>query len=232
MKILNLASILSLQAPSLAKTYANDEILTLSANDDDAIDGEFIKCEIGAQGYVLAMLCAKFDEREYFANLDIGFLSGESNVGEEEIDEIYEFLNGCELVIIDENLLNSHNEAKNIESFLAILQEEFKFEIINLKNEKIAPNLNELTELKELEIYDGAVVFKHDKDDKFMGGNYFCMVAKIANGDEVIIKTKNLEIRKKFELNANLKGTIALLGLQNPQGYNYEVAKITKVVNG
>ena len=47
-----------------------------------------------------------------------------------------------------------------------------------------------------------------------------------------IIKTKNLEIRKKFELNANLKGTIALLGLQNPQGYNYEVAKITKVVNG
>ncbi|MBQ7270553.1 MAG: hypothetical protein IJR18_02585 [Campylobacter sp.] len=232
MKILNLASILSLQAPSLAKTYANDEILTLSANDDDAIEGEFIKCEIGAQGYVLAMLCAKFDEREYFANLDIGFLSGESNVGEEEIDEIYEFLNGCELVIIDENLLNSHNEAKNIESFLAILQEEFKFEIINLKNEKITPNLNELTELKELEIYDGAVVFKHDKDDKFIGGNYFCMVAKIANGDEVIIKTKNLEIRKKFELNANLKGTIALLGLDKFNGYNYEVAKISKVKNG
>ena len=91
MKVLSLASILSLQAPNLVKIYENDEILTISANDDDAINGEFIKCEIGAQGYVLAMLCAKFDEREYFANLDIGFLSGESNVGEEEIDEIYEF---------------------------------------------------------------------------------------------------------------------------------------------
>ena len=232
MKILNLASILTLQAPNLAQIYANDEILTISANDDELENSEFIKCEIGAQGYVLAMLCAKFDESEYFSNLDIGFLSGESNVGEEEIDEIYDFLSECKVVIVDENLLNSHGDAKNIESFLAILQDKFKFEIINLKNEKITPNLSKLSELKELEIYDGAVVFKHDKDDKFVGGNYFCMVAKIKDGDEVMIKTKNLEVCKKFELNANLKGTIALLGLQNPQGYNYEVAKISKVKNG
>ena len=232
MKILSLASILTLQAPNLAKIYANDEILTISANDDELENSEFIKCEIGAQGYVLAMICAKFSKDEYFSNLDIGFLSGESNVGEEEIDEIYEFLNGCEVVIIDENLLNSHNEAKNLESFLAILQDKFKFEIINLKNEKITPNLNKLSELKELEIYDGAVVFKHDKDDKFVGGNYFCMVAKISSGYEVVIKTKNLEVKKIFELDPNLKGTIARLGLDKFNGYNYEVAKISKVKNG
>lgn len=229
MKVLNLASILSLQAPNLAKKYENDEILTISANDDELGNSEFIKCEIGAQSFVLAMLCAKFDEREYFANLDIGFLSGESNVGEEEIDEIFEFLSECELVIVDENLITSHSDSKNIESFLKLLQDEFKFEIINLQGEKVALNLSELTELKELEIYDGAVVFKHDKDDKFTGGNYFCMVAKIKNGDEVVIKTKNLEVKKRFELDENLKGTIARLGLSKFEGYNYEVAKISKV---
>ena len=100
--------------------------------------------------------------------------------------------------------------------------------IINLKGEKLNLNLHEFDELKELEIYDGAVVFKHDKDDKFTGGNYFCMIAKIKDGDEVIIKTANLEVKKKFVLDPNLKGTIARLGLSDFNGYNYEVARISK----
>lgn len=230
MKILNLSAKLSFQSPNLFDKFANFEFLTISPIDDENLENcKFIKCEIGALNYVLAMLCAKFENNEFFTNLDIGFLSGESNVGEEEIDEIYEFVNLCDLIIVDENLLRFHKDAKNIESFLGILQNKFNLKIINLKNEEISPKIMPLSELKELDEYNGTVIFKHTQNSEFKGGKYFSMVAKIQNNDKVIIKTKNLNLQKTFILDENLKGTVAFLGVDEIFDYNFELAHIIKV---
>ena len=55
------------------------------------------------------------------------------------------------------------------------------------------------------------------------------MVAKIQNNDKVIIKTKNLNLEKTFILDENLKGTVALLGIDEVLDYNFELARIIKV---
>ncbi|CZE46070.1 hypothetical protein [Campylobacter geochelonis] len=230
MKILNLTSVLSFQARWLSQKYKDDEILTISPIDDENLSNNTtIKCEIGSEPYVLAMVCQLISDDEYFGGLDTGYLSGESNVGEEEAQDIVEFLDECELLIIDENLTSYHPDASNLKAFLAFLVGKFGMKVINLKGEEIVFEKSKFSELKELKNYDGAVVFEHSLDRNFVGGKYFCMVAKINDGDVVKIKTPNLECEAKFKLDLNLKGTIAFLGLENVENYSYEIAKISKV---
>lgn len=230
MKILNLASKLSFESKNLLQKYSKDEILTISPLVDEGLENsEFIKCEIGSISYVLALLAQKVCNDEYFLSLDTGFLSGESNVGEEEIEEICEFLQDCELVILDKNIIKTHQDYKNNEGFLAILQEKFGFDIIDLDGNFIKCEICDFSNLKELENYDGSVVFKHLNDLNFIGGKYFCMVAKIKDGDEVQITLKNQSVKRKFILDEKLKGTIAFLGLEGFDDYNFEVAKISRI---
>nr|WP_315082728.1 hypothetical protein [uncultured Campylobacter sp.] len=235
MKILNFASLLSLQAPTLAVSLKDAEILSVSPLQDPHLPGELIKCEIGAQSFVLALICASFCDEQYFADLDLEYLSGESSVGEEEIEQIAEFLqSGCDALLIDDALVKTHSDAENIKAFLSLIAAKFGVKILSLRGGQAelgtASALN-LSPLKEPENFDGAVVFKHDADDRLIGGRYFSMVAKIKGGDRVRIKTSHLNLEKEFILDEELKGTIALLGSagQGFGGYNFELAEISKV---
>ena len=235
MKILNFASLLSLQNPALAASFQSAEILSVSPLQDAHLPGELIKCEIGAQSFVLALICASFCDEPYFAELDLEYLSGESSVGEEEIEQIAEFLRGdCDAILIDDALIKTHPDAENIKAFLSLIAAKFGVKILNLRGERADLGAQErlnLSPLKEPENFDGAVVFKHDADERLIGGRYFCMVAKIKGGDRVRIKTPHLNLEKEFILDEELKGTIALLGSggQGFGGYNFELAEISKV---
>ena len=235
MKILNFASLLSLQNPALAASFQSAEILSVSPLQDAHLPGELIKCEIGAQSFVLALICASFCDEPYFAELDLEYLSGESSVGEEEIEQIAEFLqSGCDALLIDDALIKTHPDAENIKAFISIIAAKFGVKILSLRGGQAelgtASALN-LSPLKEPEDFDGAVVFKHDADERLIGGKYFSMVAKIKHGDRVRIKTPYLNLEKEFILDEELKGTIALLGSggQGFGGYNFELAEISKV---
>lgn len=235
MKILNLAPLLSLQAPTLAASLKDAEILSVSPLQDPHLPGELIKCEIGAQSFVLALICAGFCDEPYFADLDLEYLGGESSVGEEEIDQIAEFLqSGCDALLIDDALIKTHPDAENIRAFLSLIAAKFGVKILSLRGERAdfgAQWRANLSPLKEPENFDGAVVFKHYADDKLIGGRYFSMVAKIKGGDRVRIKTPHLNLEKEFILDEGLKGTVALLGSggQGFGGYNFELAEISKV---
>lgn len=235
MKILNLAPLLSLQAPTLAASLKDAEILSVSPLQDAHLPGELIKCEIGAQSFVLALICAGFCDEQYFAELDLEYLSGESSVGEEEIEQIAEFLqSGCDALLIDDALIKTHPDAENIKAFLSLIAAKFGVKILSLRGERAdlsAQGRVNLSPLKEPENFDGAVVFKHDADERLIGGRYFSMVAKIGNGDRVRIKTSHLNLEKEFILDEELKGTIALLGSGGHGfgGYNFELAEISKV---
>ena len=235
MKILNCASILSLQAPDLLAKFKNEQILTLSPLSDEKLNGEFIKCEIGAQSYVFALLCMALPnlneaQKAFFDELDEAFMSAECNVGDEEIEILSEFLHGCDVLIIDDALVNSHSDKANIQSFLALLQDEYGFKILTLNGEEFRPQKSNLIEPQELDSYDGAVVFKHNQNSEFIGGAYFCAVAKISDGDECEISTPNFTLRRKFRLDQSIKGTVAHLGFggQSFDGYNFELAKVSK----
>ena len=235
MKILNFASLLSLQNPALAEGFKSAEILSVSPLQDPHLPGELIKCEIGAQSFVLALICSSFCDEQYFADLDAEYLSGESSVGEEEIEQIAEFLqSGCDALLIDDPLIQTHPDAENIKAFLSLIAAKFGVKILSLRGEQAdlgAQGRANLSPLKEPENFDGAVVFKHDANDKLIGGRYFSMVAKIKGGDRVRIKTPHLNLEKEFILDEELKGTIALLGSGGHGfgGYNFELAEISKV---
>ena len=235
MKILNFAPLLRLQSPGLTEGFKHAKILSVSPLRDPYLESELIKCEIGAQNFVLALICASFCDEPYFAELDLEYLNGESSVGEEEIEQIAEFLRGgCDALLIDDALIKTHPDAENIRAFISIIAAKFGVKILSLRGEQADLGAQEqanLSPLKEPENFDGAVVFKHDADDRLIGGRYFSMVAKIKGGDRVRIKTPHLNLEKEFILDEELKGTIALLGSggQGFGGYNFELAEISKV---
>ena len=71
MKILNFAPLLRLQSPGLTEGFKHAKILSVSPLQDPYLESELIKCEIGAQNFVLALICASFCDEPYFADLDL-----------------------------------------------------------------------------------------------------------------------------------------------------------------
>ncbi len=242
-KTLSLASLLCEQNPQLAELIKQNEFLYISCFEDKILGVEnLVRCEIGSASYVLALLCkysldaAKFDEqtREYFDELDEGYLSGECNVGEEEFEQIAEFLDDCENIVIDSSFL-SHADAKNIFEFLQMLgknvvladgkQSEFK------TDGKLAP-------LKEPESFDGSVVFfmdeagdsnLSDETKELIGSASFAAAAKVKDGDTVSVQANGTDVVAKFKLEPQMKGTVALCRAKF-SGYAFKLVKIVKTV--
>ena len=232
-KTLSLASLLCEQNPQLAELIKQNEFLYISCFEDKILGAEnLVRCEIGSASYVLALLCkysldaAKFDEqtREYFDELDEGYLSGECNVGEEEFEQI----------VIDSSFL-AHADAKNIFEFLQMLgknvvladgeQAEFKTD-------------GELTPLKEPESFDGSVVFfmdeagdsnLSDETKELIGSASFAAAAKVKDGDTVSVRANGTDVVAKFKLEPQMKGTVALCRAKF-SGYAFKLVKIVKTV--
>lgn len=233
MKVLSLVNLLSIQNKNILDIYKNDELLVISPlYDENLKNAKFIKCEIGAINYVLALICKFAYEKKniqssYFSDLDDGLISGESNVGEEEIEDILEFLDTCDSMMIDDSL-KYHKDSENIETFLAILQELYSLKVLNLHQEISRPQKHDLTELVEQDDFNGSVVFKCIGNE-FRGGSYFAISAKIQDGDMLKVQTKNKIYEKIFKLDSSMKGTIAFLGVDNIDDYCYEVVKISRM---
>ena len=242
-KTLSLASLLCEQNPQLAELVKQHEFLYISCFEDKILGAEnLVRCEIGSASYVLALLCkhsldaAKFDEqtREYFDELDEGYLSGECNVGEEEFEQIAEFLNGCENIVIDSSFL-AHADAKNIFEFLRILGKN----VVLADGEQGEFKTNgKLTPLKEPESFDGSVVFFMDEADgsnlsaevkELIGSASFAAAAKVKDGDMVSVQAKGAEAKAKFKLEPQMKGTVALCRAKFG-GYAFKLAKISKII--
>jgi len=94
-KSLSIANLLSLSDKNLAKKIKEHEFKYISCFEDSELGGEnLIRCEIGSISYVLALLCkyANLSCDEFFSELDDGLISGECNVGEEEFEELGEWI--------------------------------------------------------------------------------------------------------------------------------------------
>ena len=82
---------------NIATKKQNAQFVYMHPIDDIALSNkytQFIKYEVGSEEAILAMLASYLIDdipsefQEYFSNLDIGYLSGESSVGEEEFELI------------------------------------------------------------------------------------------------------------------------------------------------
>jgi len=98
---------------------------------------QFVKYEVGSEEAILAMLCKAFainvpkSISDFIEELDIGYLSGESSVGEEEIEAIKNrFIRKKSKSIIVGSDIYGHPNRVNIAKMVAILEKYGNFKIL------------------------------------------------------------------------------------------------------
>jgi len=227
-KSLSIANLLSLSDKNLAKKIKEHDFRYISCFEDNELGGEnLIRCEIGSISYVLALLCkyANLVQNEFFDELDDGLISGECNVGEEEFEELGEWIKDIKNVIIDDSLF-AHPDKDAIFWLLEILG---KNVILAGSEVKEFASVKKVDELRELENFDGAVVYLNkNASDEIVGGVQFGIVAKAKDGETLNLKAKDFSVSAKFRLDPSLKGTVALLGAKEFDGYPFKQVVVSK----
>ncbi|MDY0052685.1 MAG: hypothetical protein RBR65_09100 [Aliarcobacter sp.] len=208
---------------------------------------QFIKYEVGSEEGICALLLDTFvkdsDEqtKAFIEDLDLGYISAESSAGEEEFEEAYEnYLEAKnKLLIIGDDLLD-HIRIENIIKLLALIKKYTNFELIVL-NEDLEKKINsctnfDLEEIEELKSFNGTLVYKlidENQNDELLASKTFVNIAKVANGDEIYINSKDEKIKRTLKVDETLNGTIAILKVKNSDdtfnGYRYKQVKIEKV---
>lgn len=138
--VIILGTYLSKDLPTLkyainrASKLKRAEVIYMHPIDDSQISTiktQFIKYEVGSEEGVISALAnylidkSKLDDKlkSYFKELDIGYLSAESSVGEEEFELLVKKISNREnlSLIIGEDLIN-HKRAENIAKFVGLIE--------------------------------------------------------------------------------------------------------------
>ena len=227
MKILSFATLLSAQTSKFIARHKDDEVFVVSPLDDELLfsaikNHHFLKYEIDTLGFVLALVCARvleFPEIE-FPEIDQGYLSGESNASEEEIQTLCEFFSSCDGIIVAPENFSGANSA-NIAFMLNSLSKKFGFCVIGINGKPYGLNAPlKMSELEEGADFNGASVFCLPAEQVALKGSaMFAMASKLKNGAKVVIDG----IEATFELDSRLKGTTGLFFAPNAK---YEFKKL------
>ncbi|MDY4859905.1 MAG: hypothetical protein SO144_03305 [Campylobacter sp.] len=227
MKILSFATLLSAQTSKFIARHKDDEVFVVSPLDDELLfsaikNHHFLKYEIDTLGFVLALVCARvleFPEIE-FPETDQGYLSGESNASEEEIQTLCEFFSSCDGIIVAPENFSGANSA-NIAFMLNALSKKFDFCVVGINGKPYPLNAPEkMSELEEGADFNGASVFCLPAEQVALKGSaMFAMASKLKNGAKVVIDG----IEATFELDSTLKGTTGLFFAPNAK---YEFKKL------
>ncbi len=207
-----------LDMPSLKNKNLCEKIgansINISCLEDKNLKAKFYKCEIASLSFVLALLCKMSDENS-FKDLDEGYLSAESCLSEEEANEILSFLEKAKFLIIDTNVHN-YKDSENIKYFLNFLSMRFKLEILDSNEKKCDFKNATFHPLKELDNYDGLVLFKVNLQDKNLHcSKQFLQITKCKDKSEVEIISKDFSLKTILCLDENLQGTIGFLDYEN-----------------
>ena len=227
MKIISFATLLSAQTSKFIARHKDDEVFVVSPLDDEVLfsaikNHHFLKYEIDTLGFVLALVCARvleFPEIE-FPEIDQGYLSGESNASEEEIQTLCEFFSSCDGIIVAPENFSGANSA-NIAFMLDALSKKFDFCVIGINGKPYELNAPlKMSELEDGADFNGASVFCLPAENVALKGSaMFAMASKLKNGAKVVIDG----IETTFELDSRLKGTTGLFFAPNAK---YEFKKL------
>ena len=222
MKILSFATLLSAQTSKFIARHKDDEVFVVSPLDDELLfsaikNHHFLKYEIDTLGFVLALVCARVLE---FPEMDQGYLSGESNASEEEIQTLCEFFSSCDGIIVAPQNFSGANSA-NIAFMLGALSKKFDFCVIGINGKPYELNAPlKMSELEEGADFNGASVFCLPAEQVALKGSaMFAMASKLKNGAKVVIDG----IEATFQLDSTLKGTTGLFFAPNAK---YEFKKL------
>jgi len=241
--IIVLGTMLSKDDKELLSSLDTSKITLISVMEDTPIMDKiqsFSGYEAGSEEGVIAILTKELlsDKelpkvvKDYFADLDEGYISAETNIGEEELEELHVRVATATspLIILGKDLF-LNPRISNIKVFINLLSKYSNIELLSLvdleKNEELVPE-----DIEELKSFDGTVVFnyKSDEDKSILSGSkQFSVAAKVQDGQDIEVTIDNNKENRKFVLDSELKGTIALMPMnEKSSSYRFKVAKITK----
>jgi NADH-quinone oxidoreductase subunit F len=237
--IVVVGSMLSLDDKKLFEDIKDSRIALLSVLEDLPLMGKvefFSRYEAGSEEGVVAILAKELlkdteipsRDKQYFDELDEGYISAETNIGEEEVEELHAMIQEATSPIIifgKDIFLNSRIE--NISKFINLISKYSGIEVKCLGTLKQTDD-GSLEEVEELDSFDGAVIFEYNSNEDnnlLVGSPQFGVAAKVQDGQMVVVENQNRE----FKLDKKLKGTIALMANEvNENSYRFKVVKITK----
>ncbi|MFW3341664.1 hypothetical protein [Aliarcobacter butzleri] len=203
---------------------------------------QFIKYEVGSEEGICALLLDTFAKnynektKEFINNLDLGYISAESSAGEEEFEEAFEDYknSNSKILIIGEDIKN-HERVDNIIKLLATIKKYSDFDFLIL-DEDLENKINscedfDLEEIEELKSFNGTLVYSLIGADSpiLQASQTFANIAKVKDGENIQIISKNEKINKILKIDEKLTGTVAILNVKNsPSEYKYKQVKIEK----
>ena len=207
---------------------------------------QYIKYEAGSEEGVFALLAsflianAPKEYTEYLEDLDIGYLSGESSVGEEELELLVENLTvKKEITLLIGDDIIGHKSFENISKLIRLIDSYTEINVVLLNsNMKIDLSSKSVPkEISDINTYNGTVVYTvNSTEDILKGSSSFAMAAKIQDGNIVDITYDGSSVRKKFEIDSAVRGTIALYPIISQKdestmlsGYRFKQVKIQRV---
>lgn len=235
---------------SIIESIAKNDTQFIYMHPVDNIDlklyyNQFIKYEVGSEEGVCALLLDAFVKnsnesiKSYIDDLDLGYISAESSAGEEEFEEAYEKSQdaSCKTLIIGDDLIE-HDRIENIVKILAVIKKYSDLNLVVL-NDDLEVKINScddenLEEIEDLKSFNGTLVYKlidDNSNDELIASQTFANVAKVKNGDKIVINTKSEKIERNIKVDDKLHGTVAILKTSEDilSGYRYKQVKIEKV---
>ncbi len=196
------------------------KIVNISFFNDYNVLQDFYKCEAKTEAFVLALILSKLG----FIELDDGYLSGECNVGEEEIEEID--FDEISSVILGEHLSN-YDDFDNILKLAKFLCQKINADLY-LGQKKLQTNeiyqTNEILSIAsnlDSKSCDGLYVYSCLDEDEFRCSEQFLNLAKFENNEKLGFM--------KINCIKDMQGTIALSSKKAFKAY--ELLSLSEVKN-
>lgn len=134
---------------------------------------QLMKYEVGTEEGVMALLAdailqdADLDdqERAFFDDLDFGYIGAETNIGEEEIEQmISSFARAKKHVLIIGNDIMAHKRSKNIAKLAAMIEKYSAFSLVVVPNDVNTLGVSLICELDKDEDIEGVVGYNTKAD--------------------------------------------------------------------
>ena len=229
---------------------SNAKVVYLFTMEDQALVEQstfFSRYEVGSEEGIFALLAKSFlaqsklpeTIKNYFEALDEGYISAESNLGEEEIEEIEALYQEAQnvLIVLGDDLI-SHPRASNIAHLagLIAMYGKAKLCIVGATPEMVIETKNEtvLEDVEDIKSFDGVVIYQcpainNNEENLLIGSAQFQMAAKVQNGDKITVAINQEVYPRTFIRDDSLKGVIALMPCAKADSsYPYHVVKIVK----
>ena len=180
------------------------------------------------------------DSADYLKSLDFGYINSETNISEEECEELEDiFKNSKNICLIVGKDLSMHDRAKNISRILGSVERDSDAKVAifphfadSIKCDSESERLEVVESLPE---YNGSVIcIVNQKSDKplLIGSPQFAIANRINSGDNIEIAFDSAKLECKFELCSSIRGVVGVWQTRDRfAGYRFKRATIKKVAH-